>query len=138
MRKCRPDFNWKGNVVNFKTAASAHPRAIARAAWDNHWWSSQWYTVEGMMAHGITLPTYYYIVVEKEPPHPVVVYKLPERVVEMGRIWTRKAIDTFAACAVSGEYPGYADQIIELEMPRWAEVQFEDDNVSGRFALREA
>jgi hypothetical protein len=144
MRKCRPDFvkalNGNYTVVNFKTAASAHPREISRAAWNNHWWSSQWYTSEGMRAYDHDVPPlgYFYVVVEKEPPHFVMVYRLPERMIEMGAIWTRKAIDTFAACMSTGEFPGYGESIVEVEAPRWAEVQFDEDHVAGKYALREA
>ena len=149
MRKCRPDFIKTVNVataatinsvVNFKTAASAHPNEISRAAWNNHWWSSEWYTYEGMAAcgHPVRTQEYLYVVVEKEPPHFVMVYRLPERMIEMGAIWTRKAIDTFAACLSTGEFPGYGESIVEVEAPQWATHQFEDDHVAGKYALREA
>ena len=56
----------------------------------------------------------------------------------MGAIWTRKALATFVECQQSGVVPGYSDSIIDLEAPRWAEVQFDEDHVAGKYALREA
>ena len=144
MRKCRPDFvkidqhGPPAVAVNFKTAISAHPDQISRAAWNNHWWSSQWYTIEGMKACGHPVTEYLYVVVEKDAPHLTAIYRLPERMIEMGAIWTRKALATFVECQQSGVFPGYSDSIIDLEAPRWAEVQFDEDHVAGKYALREA
>lgn len=144
MRKCRPDYI-KDNgtvkqgsanvVVNLKTATSAHPNVIARSAWDRHWWSSQAFTVDGLAANGVTTLDYLYVVVEKEPPHFVCVYRLPPRMIDMGRTFNDKAISTYAACRASDHWPAYPPGIVELEPPRWVETNFEDSRVRGDFKI---
>ncbi len=144
MRKCRPDYRvdraknrsddaW---IINLKTAASAHPEAIRRVAWDNHWWSSQAYTMEGLAAHGIEVSDYLYIVVEKDQPHYVVVYRLPERAVEMGMLFNQKAVNTFAWCQRTGDWPGYAQTIVDIEPFAWQETRFEERHVRGDFEIK--
>lgn len=144
MRKCRPDYVRERSVgmaatdhsaINFKTAISAHPEAIAKAAFRDAWHSSQSYTVEGMAACGVSVADYLYVVVEKDPPHQVVVYRLPERWIEDGSIFNRKAIQRFADAMTFNRWPGYADTIVDLEFPHYAEFQFADRLERGEFKV---
>lgn len=148
-RKCRPDYYRKvmrsdpvefqaGHlVVNLKTAASAHPAAISKAAWDHGWHTSQEWTMSGLEAHAIRVSDYLYVVVEKEPPHLVAVYRLPTRMVQMAMQINRKAVHLFAQCQKSGVWPDYGSRIIELEPPRWVEHNFEEARVRGDYSLPE-
>ena len=56
---------------------------------------------------------------QKEPPYLPAVHVLSEDFVALGRASNRRAIDTYAACAESGIWPGHTDTDEPLDPPRW-------------------
>ena len=60
------------------------------------------------------------IAVESEPPHGVAVYALPNAALQSGELLRCKWLEQYADCLASGEWPGYPDEVQELELPGWA------------------
>jgi hypothetical protein len=46
-----------------------------------------------------------------------------------------KASAVFAECLESGKWPGYADDVIQLSLPGWAERRLEEAHEMGEFAV---
>jgi hypothetical protein len=66
--------------------------------------------------------------VEKAPPHCVRVTVLTGADLERGRMQVRRAIDLFASCVASGEWPGPGGDRTDaeyLELPPWAAKQID-------------
>jgi hypothetical protein len=60
------------------------------------------------------------IAVENVPPYDVVVYHLPEPVLEAGRELCEDLIADLLGCQMTNKWPGRADTIQELELPAYA------------------
>jgi hypothetical protein len=135
MRRCRIDkLGYVGGrtvVVDYKSAVSAHPDACSKAM-DNYGYNRQgpWYE-DGAIALGLgdDGTSFHLIFQEKEPPYLVTV-AWPDPIAQRaGRALNRQALDVFARCQSTGDWPGYADTVIELPLPSWTERRFLDEEI---------
>lgn len=128
--ECRARLDWMGTnvlgepvVVDYKTCASADPRAIARsvASYGYHV-QHAWY-IEGVEATGLADDAgFLFVCQEKNPPYPVTVVALDREAVRLGHFQARQARSIFAQCSASGEWPGHADEsVVRLSLPVWAQ-----------------
>jgi hypothetical protein len=135
--KCRPDFlHPDGTVIHYKTtAASAHPNALQRRAYDHGWFSTvPWYEDGIEAVTGKRPPNSWFIVQEVQPPHLVSVGRMTDRAIDWGMLANRRAIDLFARCLATGKWPGYRETAFEIDLPSFAEFQLEERRQSGEFA----
>jgi hypothetical protein len=123
---CRVRFDWlhwtgRGWVaVDYKTSPDASPDAFARsAAKYGYHQQDPWYR-DGAAALGLGEVPFVFVVQEKDPPYLVGCYELDDEALAAGWRRNRAALDLFATCAASGVWPGYADHITTLSLPRWA------------------
>jgi len=67
------------------------------------------------------IPTDYFLIlaVEKSPPYSVVPYLVGHEALEPGRAEMLSALRTFRQCQVEGQWPGYTDAIVTLDLPHW-------------------
>lgn len=128
----RPDFlpeagRGRPLIVEYKTAASANPKRFAKAAFDyGYHQSAPWY-IDGLReVAGVDDAAFVFIVQQKDPPFLVSVCQLDPEDIELGRRQNRRAINIYAACRESGQWPGY-DGIALCTLPIWARRQIEDD-----------
>lgn len=141
--KTRPDYlpahgRW---VVDYKTAASANPRAFAKRAYDlGYFQQAAWY-LDGVEATTGRRPEHFWFVVQqKDLPHLVTVCQLDEAAIEWGRLLNRKAVEVFARCLERGEWPGYrqpdaphVDKAFIIGLPGYAHFQLQDRDDAGEF-----
>lgn len=115
-----PDFTvadpW---AVDLKTARDASPDGFARSCADYRYDIQQeWYDLTHTLSTGAYVPMKF-VAVEKEPPYLVGVYELAREFAELGRKKVREALETYARCVESGEWPGYPTDIDPLQPPSW-------------------
>ena len=60
------------------------------------------------------------VAVEKAAPHLVTAANVSEAAQQVGLEEIKDALGTYATCAESGLWPGYASEIIDLDLPEWA------------------
>lgn len=136
-RRCRLD--WLPNhrpgrrtiIPDYKTAVSAHPEDFRKAA-ANYGYHMQddWYTDAVRAVRRDTDIAFVFIVQEKTAPYVVSVVQLTETARHLGHRQNRRAIDTYADCTRTGHWPGYSDDVIAVDLPRWYETQTEQDLAS--------
>lgn len=63
------------------------------------------------------------VVAEKQGPHSPVVYRVPEAHLDMGRGQYLELLRLLAECRASNSWPGYGDEELDLQFPRWAAPQ---------------
>lgn len=114
-------------LPDYKTARSSHPEKFAKSAVDyGYHQQAAWY-LDGAKALDLgNDPAFVFIVQEKEPPYLVTVVELDANALRIGRMLNRRAIDTYAACTRSGNWPGYATDVALASLPGWYENRFED------------
>lgn len=121
----RPDWlcQIRGQIigVDYKTTTDASPENCARAAADyGYHMQDAWYR-DGLVATEITDdPDFLIAFQSKKPPHLVSVVRIRPHHVELGRRRNRKAIDLYHQCITSGDWPGYGDQIHNIDLPSYA------------------
>ena len=119
--KARTDARNHGGMIDVKTAIDASPEGFARAA------ANLLYHVQG--AHYVSAaehvlnesPQFFaFVVVESEPPHAVACYTLPGNAILAGAHLLNRALERYADALAAGRWPGYADTINALSLPKWA------------------
>jgi len=108
-------------IVDLKTAESAEREAFGKAAntWRYHVqaaiYTAAWKQITGRDA------AFVFVVVEKKEPYLVACYVASARMLVTGEKHFRRDLAAYAECLQSGNWPGYADTIQELELPVWAD-----------------
>ena len=126
--RTRPD--WIGRtIVDLKTTVNANPADFDRIAW-TYLYEQQaaWYLDEvaraGIMPDEDRL---LFVNVEKSPPYLVSVTELDAEALRIGRERNREAIDTFARCIATGEWPGYPAIEHLVPLPTYAAMQYAEE-----------
>lgn len=119
--KLRIDWFREGDsIVEIKTTQDVRPDKFK---WDcgryGYHVKFAWYQDGVTAVTGLVLPTWV-IAVESKQPHDVVVYRVPEYVIDQGRADYEDALNTLRECRTSGRYPGVSDTVLELELPAFA------------------
>jgi exodeoxyribonuclease VIII len=133
LRRVRPDlWRFDGIVGDLKTTDDASPEGFARsiAKWgydvqhpyylDTINLALEQSPPDDFAKHPTSAKAFVFVVVEKQFPHAVQVYVLDDASVEVGRAKYRKALDTYAECVRTGEWPGYSDGSVQtISLPQW-------------------
>lgn len=113
-------------IGDYKTARHVAPEALRKAIHD-HGYHQQgaWYLDAGAEL-GLWDDTAVFLLIfqEKEPPYLVTVVEPDPVALRIGRALNRQAIDLYRECSESGHWPGYADDVIRLGLPPWAEARY--------------
>lgn len=129
--KGRIDFDAADAIVDLKTTRDASPDGFGREVWRySYQVQAAWYSDGYVLATDKKKP-YVLVAVESEAPHVVQVYRLPEIVIELGRERYQPWLNRLAECRAESRWPGYADDALELTLPKWAVDFSEEDDVSG-------
>lgn len=125
--KCRVDrLMDNGMLVDVKSTADASPSAFAKSC-ANYGYALQaahyLYTVE--MATGQVPAGFGFVVVEKEPPHAVAVYRASEDFLRHGAVQHRNLLDRLgelhrAHPDATTPWPAYSVEVQSLDLPAWA------------------
>ena len=107
--------------------------------WDfGYYQQAAWYG-DGLKALGITdRPAFVLCFQEKVPPYLVTVAQPSPTALEWGRIRNRKARALFADCMDRQVWPGYAADVVTLDLPFYAEKQLEREHAAGAYSTLDA
>lgn len=115
-------------IPDYKSCASAEPGALARAFFQyGYHQQAPWYmdAAEALDLASGWEPAFVFVFQEKTPPYLVTVAQPNPEAIQWGRVLNRKALDVYRQCRETGHWPGYADDVISLSLPAWAERQLE-------------
>lgn len=130
------DRHGRALIVDYKTAVSAEPAAVEKAIHQHGYHQQLDYYRDGVMELGLggdPLPLL--VVQEKTPPYVVSVVQPTESAMYWGGVLNRTAIEIYARCQRTGEWPGYADDIVLAALPGYAERQYEDARERGDYDI---
>jgi hypothetical protein len=135
--RARPDFlpTKRQFIPDLKTAADASPDGFGRSVANFGYHQSAALYLDGIEAvFGERPAAFFFVVVEKEAPHCVALYQIPEDDIHRGRMLNRKAIQTFADCLSRDRWPGYADDVTPLPLPSWTQRQIDRAAENGELS----
>lgn len=121
--RCKPDVYSRkhGLIGDIKTTTCAAREQWTRRLMDFGYHVQEPYYSDGwQIAGGGPVNGFVFIVVESTAPHLIAAYELDPDSAEEGRQIYRAALRLYADCKRSGNWPGYADKIQELRLPKWA------------------
>ena len=134
--RCRPDWLPAAirHIPDYKTAVSSQPEAFRKQVWNLGYHMQAALYLDGIEAVTGTAPkSFFFVVQEKEAPYVVTCIALDPISIEWGRIQNRKAIATYAECLRTGKWPGYANEVVQVELPYWAEADLMRQHEAGKF-----
>jgi hypothetical protein len=118
--KCRPDIIHRQIVCDLKTTRDASRAAFAKAIYNYRYHVQAAFYMDGCRANGLDPGYWLFIAVENQAPHMAAVYELDPADVELGREIYKSDLETYRQCVERDEWPGYADGISTISLPRWA------------------
>ena len=120
-----PDYSWCNDL---KTTRSANPKWFPYQARKlGYMLTAAYYQTAIHSVHGV-LPEMIITAVEATYPHPVVVYRVNIHALAIGEQWIRAQFERLLTCERSNQWPGYAQCVVELDMPDdEIELDFGDD-----------
>jgi hypothetical protein len=129
----RPDFasldvpGRRPVLVDYKTAASAHPGKFAKSAADfGYWCQGDWYLAGLAATTGIADAVFVIIAQGKTPPYPVSVHQYEAEDLARGRYRNRKAIRLYSQCLATDVWPGY-EGLNVLSLPGWERRNIDEE-----------
>lgn len=132
--KARIDFIAEvgGSIaLDLKTTMDASPTAFCKEIVNRRYdLQAQHYLEAGRVTGAYRADVFFFIVVDKEPPHQCVVYEVTDKVLGMGRLWRDEAMQIYKECRTQGNWPGLPS-IDKIGLPRWAKApgqEIEDDD----------
>lgn len=109
-------------IIDYKTTRDASPHNCRSDVAKFRYYVQQPFYQDGMVGAGLDpegVAEFRFVFQEKTAPYPVTVVRLAGTAVWQGRQEIRKALNMYAACMKSGVWPDYADDEIEVDLPRW-------------------
>ena len=130
--KCRPDWcspTGDGVVlIDGKSCQDASPDGFARTAWNmGYLHTAAWYIDGYQAATGQRVHGFVFAAVESSWPHAAAAYMLGDDVLEAARRENRRLLDLYAECRRTGVWPGYANAVSLISLPRWARFGAQDE-----------
>jgi hypothetical protein len=113
-------------VPDYKTCPSASPESIRKAVANfGYFMQDPWYR-DGLAALDVAEDiAFVFIFQEKTPPYVVTVVELDDEAVRLGRMRNDQALQVFRECTATGVWPGYADDVELISLPRWATYEMD-------------
>lgn len=121
--KARADHIRRGYIVDFKTTQDARFRPFQRQCANFRYHLSAAYYVDGFRhvlgQEGIK--GFAWVAAEKQEPHGIGFYGADPSMLESGRREYRQALQTYAECLRTDNWPAYAAEFVNLGLPPWYE-----------------
>ena len=136
MLRCRLDWapyavpGHRFFVPDYKTCNNASPQSFMKAVADYRYNVQAAWNTAGVEATGLNNGAevvFPFVCQEKTAPYLTAVHTLSQVSLDFGRRRMRQAIDLYARCRESGEWPGYGDHPNVLELPVWFEKNEEEE-----------
>lgn len=121
MRRARFDVLGGSFIADLKSTKDACPEEFAKSAANfKYHLQAAWY-LDVAAALGHPAIGFAFIAVEKTPPYFVSVIELDEEALDLGRTLGARALETYARCVETGEWPGYTTGgYATVSLPAWA------------------
>ncbi|WP_252180194.1 PD-(D/E)XK nuclease-like domain-containing protein [Endozoicomonas sp. 4G] len=117
--KCRPDWLRPGICIDLKTCACSSPDYFAKDVAKLGYDIQQVHYMETLKSAGIDCDDFLFIAVESEPPHLTQVYMIPDSDIKIARERYFEILYRMEECRFSNHWPGYADPVSYLKLPKW-------------------
>lgn len=113
-------FNEKvGVIADLKTTTHAGRRQFMRKIYGFGYHIQSGMYLPGAMECGLDARHFIIIPVENTSPFTAAAYRFKDEVVNAGMEESRRLMRIYAQCVESGNWPGYSDEIEDIDLPTW-------------------
>lgn len=125
---CKARLDWLKNdhlrIFDYKsTGTSVNPETISRFAISQNWDIQSCFYRRGVKKLFNLDADFFFVAQEDREPYALTIAGMPPPFLWSGDIKVQRAIDTWAACLESGNWPAYSDRIIYPDLPAWEEAR---------------
>jgi hypothetical protein len=109
-------------IVDYKTCQDASPHGVQSSIAKFRYYVQQPFYQIAMQEAGLdpdACSDFIFVFQETKPPHSVTVARLASSAVGVGHREVERAMEIYAHCDATGEWPDYTDTEIEVDLPRW-------------------
>jgi PDDEXK-like domain of unknown function (DUF3799) len=112
----------QGNaLVDLKSVRDASPEGFRKAMLDYCWHSqAAWYLDVWERIGDSPRDAFCFVVFEKQPPFLVAAYQVGPASLTLGRKQNARRLERLLRCMEEDRWPGYGEEIREVEVPDWA------------------
>lgn len=130
-RLCKSRFDLLGDVlVDLKTTRNPAPAKFSSdAAKLGYALQMGFYLDAALECTGKSMPVKI-IAAQNVAPFDVVVFDLPDDVLNLGREQYEHSLDTLIECERTGKWPGLAGEEVTLHLPAWATPEAEEEQLT--------
>lgn len=123
-----------GIAVDLKTSLDASVRGFAKSAvaFGYHIQRGHYLDILSRLGREADM---LFVVVEKSAPYLTAVHRLNDQFAEMGQAEALEAVDVYRRCVESDVWPGYPDEITEIQPPMYAIYDYQDKYESGEIQI---
>ena len=123
-----------GIAVDLKTSLDASVRGFAKSvvSYGYHVQRGHYLNILSRLGRDADM---LFVVVEKSAPYLTAVHRLNEQFADMGAAEALEAVDVYRRCMESGVWPGYPDEITEIQPPMYAIYDYQDKYESQEMQL---
>jgi methylphosphotriester-DNA--protein-cysteine methyltransferase len=105
-------------ILDIKTTADASADSFSKSIYNYGYHMQAAFYRDALRSLELTPAEFRIIAIESSAPYQTACYELSETAIELGAVEIRKALDLYATCRESGNWPGYESQTLDL--PYWA------------------
>jgi hypothetical protein len=128
----RARFDWlrPDDIVDYKTARSVHPDAVAKAVSEHGYHQQQAWYRRIAVELGLIPPSgaFKFVLQEKQPPYLVTVAELDFPAQVIGAELNDRALHAYAMCLSTGHWPAYSEGTTHISLPPWVERKYAQEN----------
>lgn len=121
---CKARFDWCGpkGIVDLKTTRGIDVAGFSRDVANYAYHLQFALYCDGYETIAGEAPPFWVVSVESTAPHDVVVYRVPEALIQRAWVTVQNLLENVKRCRTANHWPGVAgDQVVELALPAWAE-----------------
>jgi hypothetical protein len=113
-------------LTDLKTTSDASPHQFPHSIYKYGYHIQGAHYLRGAKQLDLDLDSFAIVAVEKEPPWAVAVYQLNAAAIFDGERELLQLLDTWARCERDNVWPGYAAEVVAVDLPKWAPGQISD------------
>jgi hypothetical protein len=118
--KYRPDhIPFPGSFTNLKTHMSWGNKDICTSIYDMKYHWGAYISKKGAEFLTGKHHDYFFVIVDKEPPHDVKTFRCDDELLEIARIEVEPVIESLAECHKTNTWPGHPDEVQSTVVPEW-------------------
>jgi len=126
----RLDVLGDGFVSDVKVTADASPTKFMVHCIRMYYHAQLLWYGRGAVHNEHPVAGYYILGVETKAPHAVTVLRLTNELIVAGAISCNEWLDRLRECERTNEWPGYSDQVLDLDAPGWFNTYAESEEES--------